>query len=60
MRNISLYLSHLSQGESGGLGLEPAELAPLVLGHVLGHQGVGGLDLGEGRGSSLEGKKRNR
>ena len=37
----------LGQGEAAGLGLDVLHLVPLLLGHVLGHQGVGGLDGGE-------------
>ena len=37
----------LGKGESGGLGLDPAEPVPLVLGHMLGNQAVGGLNVGE-------------
>ena len=43
----------LAQGEAGGLGDDAAQLVPLLLGDVLGHQGVGGLDLGERRGRHL-------
>ena len=38
----------LGQGEAGGHGLGPVELLPDGLGDILGHQGVLGLDLGEG------------
>ena len=37
----------LGQGEAGGGGDGPGQLLPQGLGHVLGHQGVLGLDLGE-------------
>jgi len=37
----------LGQGESGGLGDDATKLVPLLLGHVLGDQRVGGLDVGE-------------
>ena len=46
--------SHLAQGETGGLGLESPELGPLLRGDVLGHEGVRGLDVGEGRGCALK------
>merc|ERR1719468_1479204 len=38
----------LSKGEARGGGLVLAQLIPLLLGHMLGHQRVGRLDLGEG------------
>ena len=44
----------MSKSESGRLGLDATELGPLVGGDVLGHQGVGGLDDGEGSGRGLE------
>ena len=44
---------HLGEGEAGGLGLDAGQLVPLVLGDVLGHQGVAGLDGREG-GRSLK------
>ena len=37
----------LGQGEAAGGGDGPGQLLPQGLGHVLGHQGVLGLDLGE-------------
>jgi len=37
----------LGQGESGGLGDDATKLVPLLLGHVLSDQRVGGLDVGE-------------
>jgi len=37
----------LGKGEARGLGDNAAELVPLLLGHVLGNQAVGGLDVGE-------------
>merc|ERR1711929_4653 len=37
----------LGQGEATGLGLDVLELIPLILGDVLSHKGVGGLDSGE-------------
>jgi len=37
----------LGEGEAAGLGLNVLQLVPLVLGDVLGHEGVGGLDSGE-------------
>jgi len=37
----------LGEGESGGLGDNATKLVPLLLGDVLGSQGVGGLDVGE-------------
>merc|ERR1719356_1046486 len=37
----------LGDGEAAGLGLDVLDLIPSLLGHVLGHQGVGGLDDGE-------------
>jgi len=37
----------LGQGEAGGLGDVGTQLVPLLLGHVLGNQAVGGLDVGE-------------
>jgi len=37
----------LGKGESGGLGDNATKLVPLLLGDVLGSQGVGGLDVGE-------------
>merc|ERR1712012_187491 len=37
----------LDEGEAGGLGLDSLELLPLVLGDVLGNEGVLGLDGGE-------------
>ena len=42
-----LFLSCLGEGESGGLGDDSAELVPLLLGDVLGDQGVLGLDVRE-------------
>ncbi len=50
--------THLPEGEAGGLGGEPAQLVPLLLGDVLGDQRVGGLDLGERRGLRGRGKIR--
>ena len=47
-------VSHLAQGETGGLGLESSELGPLLRGDMLGHEGVRGLDVGEGRGCALK------
>ena len=49
-----MYVSHLAQGETGRLGLESPELGPLLRGDVLGHEGVRGLDVGEGRGFALK------
>jgi len=40
----------LGQGELGGLGDDASELVPLLLGHVLGDEGVLGLDVGEWSG----------
>ena len=37
----------LGEGEAGGLGDNSAQLVPFLLGHVLGDQAVGGLDIGE-------------
>merc|ERR1719418_26168 len=37
----------LGDGEATGLGLDVLDLVPSLLGHVLGDQGVGGLDGGE-------------
>ena len=37
----------LGDGEATGLGLDVLDLVPSLLGHVLGHQGVGRLDDGE-------------
>jgi len=37
----------LGDGEAAGLGLDVLDLVPSLLGHVLGDQGVGGLDDGE-------------
>ena len=37
----------LGEGEAAGLGLDVLDLVPPLLGDVLGHQGVGGLDDGE-------------
>jgi len=37
----------LGQGESRGLGDDATKLVPLLLGHVLSDQRVGGLDVGE-------------
>jgi len=37
----------LGKGEARGLGDKATELVPLLLGHVLGNQAVGGLDVGE-------------
>ena len=37
----------LLQGEAGGLGDDVLQLVPLLLGDVLGHQAVLGLDVGE-------------
>merc|ERR1712142_985827 len=37
----------LGQGEAGSLGDNASELVPLLLGHVLCNQAVGGLDVGE-------------
>ena len=37
----------LGEGEAGGLGGDGAQLVPLLLGDVLGHQAVLGLDVGE-------------
>jgi len=42
------FLTHLGEGESGRLGLDAAQLLPLVGRDVLGHQRMLGLDLGEG------------
>jgi len=39
--------SSLGNGEATGLGLDVLDLVPSLLGDVLGHQGVGGLDGGE-------------
>merc|ERR1719460_494926 len=39
----------LGQGEPGGGGSVAGQLVPQLLGDVLRHQGVGRLDLGEGR-----------
>ena len=36
-----------SKGEATGLGLDVLDFVPPLLGDVLGHQGVGGLDGGE-------------
>ena len=40
-------MSHLAQGETGRLGLQSPEFGPLLRGDVLGHEGVGRLDVGE-------------
>jgi len=40
----------LGQSESRGLGGDASQLGPLVSGDMLGHQGVGGLDVGERSG----------
>merc|ERR1739847_137243 len=37
----------LGEGEAAGLGLDVLDFVPSLLGDVLGHQGVGGLDGGE-------------
>ena len=37
----------LGDGEVAGLGLDVLDLVPSLLGHVLGDQGVFGLDVGE-------------
>ena len=37
----------LGEGEAGGLGGDGAQLVPFLLGDVLGHKGVLGLDVGE-------------
>ena len=37
----------LGDGEAAGLGLDVLDFVPSLLGDVLGHQGVGGLDDGE-------------
>ena len=37
----------LGDGEVAGLGLDVLDLVPSLLGHVLGDQGVLGLDVGE-------------
>ena len=37
----------LGNGEATGLGLNVLDFVPSLLGHVLGHQGVGGLDGGK-------------
>jgi len=37
----------LGNGEATGLGLNVLDFVPSLLGHVLGDQGVGGLDDGE-------------
>ena len=37
----------LGEGEAAGLGLNVLQLVPFVLGDVLCHEGVGGLDIGE-------------
>ena len=37
----------LGEGEAGGLGGDGAQLVPFLLGDVLGHQAVLGLDVGE-------------
>jgi len=37
----------LGQGEAAGLGLDVLDGIPFLLGDVLGHEGVGGLDVGE-------------
>ena len=37
----------LGDGKAAGLGLDVLDLVPSLLGHVLGDQGVGGLDDGE-------------
>jgi len=37
----------LGEGEAGGLGDDVLVFVPSLLGHVLGHQRVGGLDVGE-------------
>ena len=34
----------MGHGEATGLGLDVLHFVPSLLGHVLGHQGVGGLD----------------
>jgi hypothetical protein len=39
----------LAEGEARGLRLDACQLVPLLLGDMLGHQAVGGLDGGEGR-----------
>ena len=42
------HCSSLSEGETGGGGDDATELVPDGLGHVLGHERVLGLDVGEG------------
>ena len=37
----------MGHGEATCLGLDVLHLVPSLLGHVLGHQGVGGLDGGK-------------
>merc|ERR1719370_1306226 len=37
----------LGQGKSAGLGLNVLQLVPLLLRDMLGHEGVGGLNVGE-------------
>ena len=37
----------LGEGEAAGLGLNVLQLVPFVLGNVLCHEGVGGLDIRE-------------
>ena len=37
----------MGHGEATCLGLDVLHFVPSLLGHVLGHQGVGGLDGGE-------------
>ena len=53
---LTLHLAHLAQGEARRLGLESAELGPLLGGDVLRHEGVRGLDVGEGRSGVLKWK----
>ena len=49
----------LGEGEAAGGGQSAAQLVPHTWGHVLGHQGVLGLDVGEGfrHGYKLQIKK---
>jgi len=42
-----IHSQYLGQSEAGGLGGDVLQLVPLLLGDVLGHQAVGGLDSGE-------------
>ena len=43
-----VFDSHLCQSETTGGGFDAGQFVPERLRHILGHQGVGGLDLGEG------------